>query len=141
MNKYSNSDYAATLLRVSLGVMYLAHGLLKLMVFTPAGTAGFFGSLGLPEFLGPATMALEISGGIALLVGFKTRWVALSLIPVLLGSIIFVHGANGWGFSNTGGGWEYSLFLVAASVVQFLLGSGAFAVEGRGDQLSQATES
>lgn len=120
--------YAATLLRIALGVMYLAHGLLKLLVFTPEGTAGFFGSLGLPAFLGPLTMALEITGGAALVLGVYARWVAAALIPVLIGSVVLVHGANGWGFGNEGGGWEYPVFLIFASVAQFLLGNGKFAL-------------
>ncbi|MBR9867427.1 MAG: DoxX family protein [Oceanospirillales bacterium] len=120
--------YAATLLRIALGTMYLAHGLLKLLVFTPEGTAGFFSSLGLPGFFGPVTMALEIAGGVALILGVYARWVAVVLIPVLLGAVILVHGANGWGFGNQGGGWEYPVFLIAASVVQFLLGDGRYAV-------------
>lgn len=120
--------YAATLLRIALGAMYLAHGLLKLLVFTPEGTAGFFSSLGLPGFFGPVTMALEIAGGVALILGVYARWVAVALIPVLLGAVILVHGANGWSFGNQGGGWEYPVFLIAASVVQFLLGDGRYAV-------------
>ncbi len=121
----SQIDLAATLLRVALGSMYLAHGLLKLFVFTPAGTAGFFESLGLPAFFGPLTMGLEIVGGAALLLGVYSRWVALALVPVLVGSIVFVHGGNGWGYSNEGGGWEYPLFLIVASFVQYLIGNGA----------------
>ena len=124
----NNIEYAATLLRVSLGIMYLAHGLLKLVVFTPEGTAGFFSSIGLPGILGPITMAAEIIGGIALIIGYQTRWVILALVPALLGSIALVHGDKGWVFSNAGGGWEYPLFLIAASAVQFLLRDGVFAV-------------
>ncbi len=125
---------AATLLRLSLGVMYLAHGLMKLLVFTPEGTAGFFSSLGLPGFLGPLTMSLEIAGGIALILGIYARFVAVALIPVLLGAVVMVHGANGWSFSNQGGGWEYPVFLIVASVVQFLLGDGAYALKSRAAQ-------
>jgi putative oxidoreductase len=125
----NSNDYAATVLRLALGAMYLAHGLLKLLVFTPEGTAGFFGSLGLPAFLGPLTMGLEIAGGVALIFGVYSRWIALALIPVLLGSIVLVHGQNGWGFGNEGGGWEYPAFLIAASVAQFFLGNGAFALQ------------
>ncbi len=120
--------YAATVLRLALGAMYLSHGLLKLLVFTPAGTAGFFSSIGLPDILGPITMGVEIAAGIALILGVYSRWVALALIPVLAGSIFLVHGSSGWLFSNEGGGWEYPLFLIAASVAQFFLGDGAFAL-------------
>ncbi len=42
MNNSQLTPYAATLLRVSLGTLALAHGLLKILVFTPAGTVGFF---------------------------------------------------------------------------------------------------
>lgn len=120
--------YAATVLRIALGAMYLAHGLLKLLVFTPEGTAGFFSSLGLPGFFGPLTMGVEIIGGIALILGIYARWVAVALIPVLLGAWILVHGANGWGYASEGGGWEYIAFLIAASIAQFFLGNGSFAL-------------
>jgi len=122
-------NHGAFVLRLALGVMFLAHGLLKLVVFTPAGTAGFFGSIGLPPVLGYLTMVAEIGGGLALIVGFYTRVVAAALIPVLIGSIAFVHGDKGWVFSNEGGGWEYPLFLIAASAAQVLLGAGSFALD------------
>ena len=128
MNNAQSHEYAAFILRLALGGMYLSHGLLKLLVFTPAGTAGFFESIGLPAFLGPLTMAAEIVGGILLIVGFQSRWVAVALIPALVGSIFFVHGSSGWLFSNQGGGWEYPAFLIFASVAQFFLRDGAFAL-------------
>ena len=121
-------EYAGMILRIALGVMYLAHGLTKLFIFTPAGTAGFFSSLGLPGFLGPMTMGLEIIGGVALITGLYARWVAVALIPVLLGAILFVHGSNGWSFSNEGGGWEFPAFLIVASISQFFLGDGVFSI-------------
>lgn len=128
------AQYAATVMRVALGSMYLSHGLLKLLVFTPAGTNGFFGSLGFPPVLGSITMGVEIAAGVALILGVYSRWIALALIPVLLGSIVLVHGASGWLFSNKGGGWEYPAFLIAASVVQFLLGDGRWAlVKAKGE--------
>ncbi len=123
-----NAPYAALGLRVSLGVLFLAHAGLKIFVFTPAGTAGFFGSLGLPGFLAYLTIVAEVAGGIALIAGFMTRWVSLALIPILAGAIIFVHAGNGWLFSNEGGGWEFPAFWAAALVIQSLLGDGAHAV-------------
>ena len=125
----TNAQYAATVLRLSLGIMYLSHGLLKLIVFTPEGTSGFFASIGLPAFFGPLTMAVEIGAGIALIMGIYSCWVAAALIPVLIGSIVLVHGTSGWLFSNQGGGWEYPAFLIAASIAQFLLGDGSFALK------------
>jgi len=123
------APYAALLLRLSLGVMYLAHAGLKIFVFTPAGTASFFASVGLPAALGYLAILAEAGGGVLLIAGILTRWTALALTPILIGSIVWVHGANGWLFSSQGGGWEYSAFLIAVSLVQTLLGDGALAVK------------
>ena len=125
----SNADLAAAILRVSMGVLFLAHAWLKLAVFTPAGTAAFFESLGFPGFLAYVVIAAELAGGIALIVGVWTRFVSLALVPVLLGSIYAPHGAAGFFFSNEGGGWEFPAFWAIALVVQALLGDGAYAVK------------
>lgn len=128
MNDTNLTPYAATLLRVSLGTMALAHGLLKILVFTPAGTVGFFASLGLPAFLAYATIGIEVVGGVALIAGVFTRYVSIAMIPVLLGAT-YVHSGAGWMFSNEGGGWEFPAFWTVALVVQALLGNGAFALK------------
>lgn len=123
------APYAALILRVALGVMFLAHSLyLKVFVFSVAGTVGFFESLGLPALVAYLTIAGEIVGGIALILGIQTRLVSVALLPVLLGAT-WVHAGNGWLFSAEGGGWEYPVFLAAAAVVQALLGDGAHAVK------------
>lgn len=123
------SAYGVTLLRVSLGVMYLAHGvLLKLLTFGLAGTAGYFETIGLPGWLAYVTFAAEAVGGVLLVLGIQARWVALALTPALLGAIIWAHGGNGWVFTAPGGGWEYPLYLIVLSLAQFVLGDGAFAV-------------
>jgi putative oxidoreductase len=130
MNTDQNAQIGAFVLRVSLGVMFLAHGLLlKVFVFTPAGTAGFFESLGLPGALAYLTIAAETVGGLLLIAGVGTRYVSAALIPVLLGALVLVHGDKGWVFSNAGGGWEYPAFLIAASVAQWFLGDGAYALK------------
>ena len=116
------------LLRITLGVAALAHGLLKIFVFTLAGAAGFFESLGLPGFLAYIVTFAEIIGGVMLVTGFRTRIAATALIPVLLGAT-WAHAGNGWLFSNQGGGWEYPLFWAFALAAQSLLGSGAHAVD------------
>ena len=115
-------------MRVVLGALFLTHAGLKLLVFTPAGTAGYFASLGLPPALAYLTMLVEIAGGLALIAGVWTRVVALVLLPVLLGAIVTVHGANGFWFTANGGGWEYPAFWAVALVVQSLLGGGALAL-------------
>lgn len=125
------APYAATLLRVTLGVLFLAHAGLKIFVFTPAGAAAFFGSLGVPPVFAYLTMAAEIAGGVALILGIATRWVALGLAPLILGTIVLVHGANGFFFTNANGGWEYPAFWSVALIVQALLGDGVYALAAK----------
>jgi len=121
--------YAALVLRLSLGVLFLAHAALKVFVFTPAGTAQYFASLGLPPALAYLTILGEAGGGVALVLGVQTRLISLALTPILIGAIVTAHAANGWLFSNAGGGWEFPAFWAATLVVQALLGDGAFALK------------
>jgi len=123
------APYAAFLLRVTLGALFLAHAGLKLFVFTPAGTVRFFGSIGLPPALAYATIAAEVLGGTALIIGLWTRTVAIALTPILLGAIFTVHGTAGFFFNNANGGWEFPAFWTIALIVQALLGDGAFALK------------
>ena len=123
-----SAPYAALVLRVSLGLMYIAHSLvLKHFTYTLPGTAQFFESIGLPAALAYLTFWAELIGGIALVAGIGTRVVALGLLPVLIGAT-WVHAGNGWVFSAANGGWEYPVFLIAVSLVQVLLGDGRFAL-------------
>ena len=128
MIDHKTSPYAILALRVTTGALFLFHGLVKLFVFTPAGTAGYFESIGLPGSLGYLTMLVEIAGGLALILGIKARIVSLALVPVLLGAAWFGHGTSGFNWSNPNGGWEYPLFLLMASIALWLLGDGALAV-------------
>lgn len=122
------APYAALLLRITLGGLFLAHASLKLFVFTPAGTARFFGSLGLPSEFAYLVITAEILVGVTLILGVCTRWVALSAVPILLGAIIAVHGSAGFFFNNPQGGWEYPAFWTIALLVQALLGNGYLAL-------------
>jgi putative oxidoreductase len=124
----SQPSYAALLLRISTGILFIAHGLLKLVVFTPAGTIGYFQSLGLPGPLAYLIMALEVLGGLALLVGFQTRWLSLIFAVELIAAAIFGHAGNGWMFANTGGGWEFPVFWAVVMIALALLGDGAYAL-------------
>jgi len=128
MNNTHNATHAATILRLSLGIMLIAHGLLKVMVFTLPGTVQFFASVGFPGWLAYLVVAAEIGGGALMLAGLMTRWISLALLPVMLGAV-WVHWGNGWVFSAPNGGWEYPAFLAMALVVQALLGPGAFALK------------
>ena len=117
------APYGVLALRIALGVMFLAHGLLKVFVFTVPGTVGFFQSIGYPAVAAYFTIGAEIAGGIALIAGILPRLVAAALVPVLIGATL-VHIPNGWLFTSANGGWEYPAFLAVASAVQALLGDG-----------------
>jgi len=123
----SRVDLGALVLRLTLGTMFIAHSLLKIFVFTVPGTVQFFGSLGLPAAVAYFTIAAELLGGVALLLGVYARYVAIALVPVLIGAT-WAHFGNGWVFSAANGGWEYPAFLTVAAVVQFLVGDGSFAL-------------
>ncbi|WP_298959703.1 DoxX family protein [uncultured Roseibium sp.] len=134
------APYAALVLRVSLGLLFLAHAGLKYFVFTPAGTAGFFQSLGLPGALAYVTILAEVIGALLLISGLFARYVSLALLPILLGAIIFVHAQNGWLFSNENGGWEFPAFWALALIVQSLLGGGAYALSFDGGRITLQQE-
>jgi putative oxidoreductase len=114
------ASYGALVLRVALGTMYIAHALLKLVVFTLPGTAQFFASVGLPGLLAYPVFAAELAGGVLLIAGWRPRAIALALTPVLAGAA-WVHAGNGWVFTSPNGGWEYPAFLIAVSIGLALL--------------------
>lgn len=128
MINLNTAKYSALLLRVSLGIMFLAHAALKVFVFTIPGFVGYFGSLGLPPVFAYATLGLEVIGALALILGVYALWVALPLAAEMLGTIAMVHGKAGWLFTNQGGGWEYPAFWVVGLIALFLLGDGALAL-------------
>lgn len=128
MKQLFNTDTGLLILRVALGSVLLSHSLyLKMVVFTLAGTAQYFSSIGLPEVLAYIVFSVEVVSGASLLLGFNTRFFSALVIPILLGAT-WAHYANGWLFTNSGGGWEYPLFLALMAVSQFSLGGGNYAV-------------
>jgi putative oxidoreductase len=121
-------SYGTLVLRLALGTVLIAHSVVyMLMTLTLAGTADFFVSIGLPAWLAYATFIVEAVGGVLLILGIQTRWVALALSPFLIGAT-WAHVGNGWMFASTNGGWEYPLYLFVLSIAQAMLGDGAYAL-------------
>ena len=133
MNAEDRTNFAALLLRVGLGTVFIAHGYLKVFVVSLPGAAQFFESAGFPGWLAYPVAIIEIGGGALLIAGIATRIVSVVFLPILLGALWF-HSGNGWLFVNTHGGWEYPAFLIVATATQGLLGSGAFALRFRPSQ-------
>ena len=112
----------ALVIRLALGAILLAHGILKALYF-PA-TLAYFGTLGLPNELAYLVAVIEIASGILLIVGIQTRWAAVAVLPGLLGAV-WAHLGNGWLFSSNGGGWEYPALL---ALVQAVTGNSTFSL-------------
>jgi len=98
-----NHELAAFFLRITLGVVMIAHSLyLKLFIFTLSGTAEFFGALGLPSFLAYIVFLLEAACGITLVAGYWSQLAAIILVPILIGAT-WAHWDSGWLFRTSGG--------------------------------------
>lgn len=114
-------EWSMVILRVVVGVIFLAHGIQKFQAIE--GMIQFFGSIGLPSFMVYAVATLEAVGGAFLILGLFTRMSALGLGLVMLGAIF--KAKLGMGFIN---GYEFDLMLLASSVSLVLSGSHSFAL-------------
>jgi putative oxidoreductase len=127
------APYGAFLLRVSMGILFILHGVyLKAFVFGMTGAGKFFATLDLPEWFAWVVMLYETIGGLALIFGIYARWVALFLGVHLLFAAYLGHAGNGWAFTNKGGGYEFPLFWAIACFTLTLLGDGAHALKSDG---------
>jgi putative oxidoreductase len=122
-------SYGVTILRVTLGIIYIMHAYLALIVIGIRGTVGFQRSLGLPmpEIGAWYVVVAHGLGGALLVLGLFTRWAALANLPIMAGAFFLVHLKQGF-FMGKDGGYEYVLLLLAATLTQVFLGSGALAL-------------
>ncbi|HZV94341.1 MAG TPA: DoxX family protein [Candidatus Nitrosocosmicus sp.] len=134
------SQYGATILRLFLGVTFVMHAYLALVIYTPAGAAAFNAKMGipLPEVAAWFTILAHGLGGLMMILGLWTRWAALANLPVMLGALVFVHLSQGYflkgvlvGSAPQAAGYEYVLLIVGATLAQVLLGGGALAITRR----------
>ena len=134
----NTQQIGAFVLRLALGVMFIAHAALKILVFTLPGTAAFFAAQGFPGWTAYPVVAGELVAGVLLIAGVQVRIVSLATLPILIGALA-VHLPNGWVFSNPNGGFEYPAFLIVLAIVQALIGEGAYALRwNAGSRLAHA---
>jgi len=119
----NNKSFGISIIRIHLGVILLAHGWLKVSVFTVLGTVDYFSSIGLSPIIAYLVIFGELVGGLALVLGIQTRLAAALTVPILLGAAI-TNSGNGWLHSATGGGWEYAASLTVIACAITVSGSG-----------------
>jgi putative oxidoreductase len=125
----STYAWGLTVLRIVTGIIFLMHGWQKITVFGLEGFTGFLTQLGIPApgIAALIVIAVEVVGGLALILGLGTRWVAIPLAIDVLVALFTVHLPAGFFVSD--GGYEFVLLLLAANVTFMLSGSGAAALE------------
>ena len=124
-DKSNMQSIGISLLRIHFGIILLAHGWLKVYVFTVAGTLGYFASIGLPSIVAYSVIFGELLGGVALILGIQTRLAASLTVPIVFGAAIMNIG-NGWLHSASGGGWEYAASLTVIAISLAITGSGQY---------------
>jgi putative oxidoreductase len=117
-----------TVLRLLIGVIFIAHGALKAFSFGLAGTTGFLESIGVPlaRVMAPVLIATELGGGILLVLGLLTRYVSLPLLLTMIVAIATVHLQHGFFLPD---GYEFALLVGGGLVTLLLQGPGALALD------------
>ena len=121
----NNKSFGISIIRIHLGVILLAHGWLKVSVFTVLGTVDYFSSIGLSPIIAYLVIFGELIGGLVLVLGIQTRLASALTVPILLGAAI-TNSGNGWLHSATGGGWEYAASLTVIACAITVSGSGQY---------------
>jgi putative oxidoreductase len=127
-DKEKNMDRAALVLRVVLGVAFIAHGYQKVFGMGMSNVAGMFGQMGVPmaPIAGPFISLLELIGGCAVLFGIFTRLFGFLLACDMLGAILFVHGKNGYSLPK---GFELVFDLFGLALALMFIGAGAYSID------------
>ena len=123
------TDVALTLIRLVLGVVFIAHGGQKLFVYGLDGVTGAFAQMGapMPGVTGPLVAFGEFFGGLALVLGLLTRVAATGLAIIMLGAIVLAHLSAGFFAPD---GFEFPLTLMVGTIALAITGAGAWSADG-----------
>ncbi|MFK4761949.1 DoxX family protein [Microbacterium sp. ZW T5_45] len=123
------TSFGLLVLRVVVGIVFIAHGSQKIFEYTLPGTIGSFAGMGvpLPEIAGPLVAFVELLGGILLLLGLLTRPVGILLAIDMLVALVLVHLSAGIWVAD--GGWEFVAVLGAAALAVAFTGAGRFSLD------------
>ncbi|MGN7227540.1 DoxX family protein [Dietzia maris] len=122
-------DIGLLLARVLLGAVLIVHGGQKLFVNGVDGTGAFFESVGVPAAQAAAAFAgaVELVGGILLVLGLLTQVVAVLVVVVMVGAYAYVHKAAG--IYAADGGWELVAVIGLTVAVFGLVGTGRYGLD------------
>lgn len=133
----TNPDLTITIVRITLGVVFFAHGAQKMLGwfggygFTNTMQA-FTGLLKIPAPLAFLVIAAEFFGGPALIVGLFSRLAAIAIFATMAGAMV-VHLPQGlfmsWYSNRKGEGFEYHLLAMVLALVVVVEGAGAFSLD------------
>jgi putative oxidoreductase len=135
---YTTNDSVLTIVRLTLGVVFFAHGAQKMLGWF--GGYGFSGTMdaftqqaGIPAPLAFLAIAAEFFGGLGLLVGFLGRIAAFGIMINMVVAILMIHRHFGffmnWLGNQKGEGFEYHLVAIALGLAILIKGSGAYSID------------
>ena len=136
---HTSNDFAITILRLALGIVFFAHGAQKMLGWFGgygfSGTIGFFThQMGIPAPFAFLAICAEFFGGLGLIVGFLGRIAGFGIMCNMIVAVMMVHAKNGlfmnWFGNQKGEGYEYHVLAIAIALAIIIRGSGAFSVDG-----------
>jgi putative oxidoreductase len=134
----TDNDAAITVLRLSLGIVFFAHGAQKMLGWFGGygftGTMGFFtGMMHIPAVFAFLAIAAEFFGGLGLIFGLFTRVAAFGIFCNMLVAVAVVHHQFGffmnWAGTQKGEGFEFHLLALAMTAFLMIRGAGAASVD------------
>lgn len=134
----TNNSWAATVARLTLGLIMIPHGMQK--IFGMFGGDGFLGTMnrfsegmGYPSIIAFLIIFFEFFGALGLILGFASRFMAFGILVLMVGAIVEVHYQYGyflnWHGTMQGEGMQFNLLMIGVCLVTIILGSGKYSLD------------